>query len=211
MSRVPAGNGRRPDKAPSRRGFRGAGIAALLALSTVVAVVGLVQAGLISRGAAAGPAEPQAGLDGLQAAVTGAQWLDHAHADPIPASGNGTAAAVGDPAGYQMPAQMMPGMPAEGQTRLLVRMNLANDNDAARAVDPAVEFVLRDERGGHWPAEGDTFGGFTRLNPRNGVTGGVFFDVPNERVAQQGWVLEWTRDGRTTRLAVSLGTPAHSH
>ncbi|MEN3359290.1 MAG: hypothetical protein V7637_3272 [Mycobacteriales bacterium] len=239
MFRKRAGSGRRPERPPDRpaartartphpggsgggrsghrgsgagrwwRGPRSAGIAALLALSTLVAIIGVVQAGLISRGPAAGPPEPHSGLDGLQAAVTAAQWLDHDHVDPIPVDSSG-AATAGQP-GYQMPAAMMPGMPADGQTRLLVRLNLDNDSTQARALDPAAEFVLRDDRGGRWSAQGDTFGGLARLNPRNGVAGGVFFDVPTAEVARHGWVLDWTRGGHTTRLAVSVGAPAHSH
>jgi hypothetical protein len=214
MSRTLTRNAARPETAPSRPVARwrrirppGAGIAGLVAVSIVVAVFGLVQAGFIARGPAAGPPETHGALDGMQAAVTRSQWLDHDHVDPIPADDGS-----GGPTGYQMPAAMMPGMPAEGQSRLLIQLNLSNDTGQARALDPVTEFILRDERGETWQAQGDTFGGFSRLNPSNGVTGAVFFDVPTDGAAQHQWVLEWKRGGRTTRLAVPLGSaPAHSH
>jgi hypothetical protein len=212
MSRTLAATERRPETAPSRRvgrriRSRGVGVGALVALSIVAAAVGLVQAGLIARGPAAGPPETHAALDGMQATVAKAQWLAHEDMDPIPA----TDAPVG-PAGYQMPAAMMPGMPAEGQSRMMIELNMSNDAGQARALDPETEFILRNEQGETWLTEGDTFGGFSRLNPSNGVTGAVFFDVPTDGAAQHQWVLEWKRDGRTTRLAVPLGNaPAHSH
>jgi hypothetical protein len=186
---------------------RGIGIAALLVVSAVVAVFGLVQAGLISRGGAvAGPPDTHAGLDGLRAAVTGAQWVQADHDDPTIKDGSGNSAT-----GYQMPAQMMPGMPAEGQSRLLVKLDLANHAADAKLLDAPTEFVLRDERGDRYPAQGDTFGGFTRLNPSNGVTGGVYFDVPTDGAASRTWQLEWIRHGHTVRLAVTATGTVHAH
>jgi hypothetical protein len=214
MSRTSVAPARKLEAAPGRqaggrRRIRSVGLGGLLALSIVAAAVGLVQAGLIARGPAAGPPEAHGALDGMQAAVVKAQFLDHDHADPIPQDSS----AAGGPAGYQMPAGMMPGMPADGQSRLLIQLNLSNGAGQAKAVDPVTEFVLRNEQGGSWPTMGDTFGGFSQLNPSNGVAGAVFFDVPTEGATQRQWVLEWKRGGRTTHLAVPLGTapPAHSH
>jgi hypothetical protein len=183
-------------------------MAGLLAVSSVVAVVGLVQAGLIARGPAAGPPQTHAGLDGMQAAVANAQFLAHDHVDPIPADSS----AAGSAPGYQMPAAMMPGMPADGQTRMMIQLNLSNEDSQARALDPENEFLLRNERGDTWQTEGDTFGGFNRLNPQNAVNGAVFFDVPTDGATQHQWVLEWKRGKHTARLAVPLGSSApHSH
>jgi hypothetical protein len=217
MSRTLTRTERTPEKAAASRpvgGWRrirsgGVGIGALVGLSIVAAVVGLVQAGLIVRGPAAGPPEAHAALDGMQAEVTKAQWLSHDDMDPAFSQPSGTTG----PAGYAMPDAMMPGMPAEGHSRLLIQLNLSNDAGKARAVEPVTEFILHDEQGGNWPAQGDTFGGFSRLNPSSGVTGGVFFDVPTNGAGQHQWVLEWTRGGKTTRLAVdSQGSPTqHSH
>lgn len=203
MSRTATGSTRGRATAARPRGMA---IAVLLVASAVAAVIGLTQAGLISRGAGAGPPDTHAGLDGLQAAVTGAQWVEHEHDDPVfdDSAGNATT-------GYQMPAQMMPGMPADGQSRLLVKLNLANDAVDAKVLDAPTEFVLRDERGDRYTAQGDTFGGFTRLNPSNGVTGGVYFDVPTDGATTHTWQLEWTRHGHTTRLAVAASGSVHAH
>jgi len=216
MSRTLTRTERTPKKAASQpvgrwRRIRSGrvGIGAVVGLSIVAAAVGLVQAGLIVQGAATGPPEAHAALDGMQAEVTKARWLNHDDMDPSLTTNGGTAGQ----AGYAMPAAMMPGMPAAGHSRLLINLNLSNDAGKARAVEPVTEFTLYDRQGGNWPAQGDTFGGFSRLNPSSGVTGGVFFDVPTDRAGQHQWVLEWTRGGRTARLAVdSQGSPAqHSH
>jgi hypothetical protein len=112
-----------------------------------------------------------------------------------------------------MPPQMMPGMPGDDETRLLVRLNLANQTDDARTVDPSGEFALRNELGERWAADGDTFGARARLNPRHGVATGVYFDVPKAGFGQHQWVLEWSRDGRTARLAMPAQgeSPEHGH
>ena len=63
-----------------------------------------------------------------------------------------------------MPLSMMPGMPADGQVRLAVSLSLTNSSSALRALDPATEFVLRDERSGEqWQQVADSFGGLPRL------------------------------------------------
>jgi hypothetical protein len=190
---------------------RGLSVAGLLAVSIVAAVVGLVQAGLIARGPAAGPPDSHAGLDDLQASVARSQFLAHDHADPIPTGPAGAGPAGAGPAGYQMPAAMMPGMPAEGYSRLMVELHMANDGSELRTLDPENEFILRNERGEAWQTEGDTFGGKARLNPSNGMVGAVFFDVPTDGATTHQWVLEWKRGRHTARLAVSPGAAAHSH
>jgi hypothetical protein len=183
-------------------------MAGLLAVSIVVAVIGLVQAGLIARGPSAGPPEPHAALDGMQIAVAKSQFLSHEDMDPIPLD----PAAPSGPVGYQMPGSMMPGMPAEGRTRLMIQLQLVNGVDKDRTVDPANEFLLRDERGQTVLTEGDTFGGLSRLTPSTGMAGALFFDVPTDGAASHQWVLEWKRGRHTARLAVTPGAvPAHSH
>ena len=213
-NRDPAGRSVRAGPGDARRGAaRVAGLIGMLVAVTVT-VTG-VQATLAARKTPSAASATQADLDGLQARVTGTQVLDHDHLDPnLPnPAGGADPGAVSQP-GYQMPPQMMPGMPADGESRLLVRLNLANRSDDARAVDPSGEFVLRNESGGSWPADGDTFGERARLNPRHGVDTGVYFDVPAAGLDQHQWVLEWNRDGRTARLAMALGAQPqddHSH
>jgi hypothetical protein len=157
----------------------------------------------------AAPSAPElagqnATVDGLTTSVTTAVWskMDHDMAPDAP--------------GYQMPPQMMPGMPEQGQERLVVSVTVTNTTGGTRPIRVGDEFVLRVGEGGQRVTpHSDTFGDLPRLAAHNAVSGQLFFDLLREDLARSpGW-LEWTHDGATSRLAIPLdGTapsPNHGH
>lgn len=152
-------------------------------------------------GSGAGPPQPQAAAaDGVAAGVREVQWIAHDHDAP---SGTGP--------GYQMPLSMMPGMVPDGQARLAVSLTVANTADIGRPVDPAAEFVLRDEIGdGKWQPAADTFAGLSRLAPGSAADGVLYFDLPPPTDAGQLYV-DWEHAGRSLRLAIRPGQDGSTH
>jgi hypothetical protein len=113
--------------------------------------------------------------------------------------------------GYQMPAQMMPGAPAEGEARLGVRLTLHNTSKQARQFNPIEEFLLLGGVGDPRAPHSDTFGRLTRLNPGSAVDGTVYFDtvVPNKD--DPPLTLRWVRGGEEYVLAIPIGDAPSGH
>jgi hypothetical protein len=159
---------------------------------------------LFAAPAATEPAGQNATIEGLTTSVITAVWskMDHDMAADAP--------------GYQMPPQMMPGMPEQGKERLVVSVTVINTTDGTRPIGLSDEFALRVGEGGQRVTpHSDTFGDLPRLAAHNAVTGELFFDLAREDLARSpGW-LEWTHKGTTTRLAIPLdgaaAEPKHQH
>jgi len=110
---------------------------------------------------------------------------------------------------------MMPGMPADGDSRLSVAVTLSNPDNALRQFDVDGEFLLG---GGREtivrPVESDTFNDTGRLGPGSSVDGTLYFDVKSPGPADPPFFLEWRRDGGTAHITIPVaGTAptAHAH
>ena len=143
-------------------------------------------------------------VDGLTTSVSTASWskMDHDMSADAP--------------GYQMPPQMMPGMPEQGQERLVVSVTVTNTTDGTRPVGLGDEFALRVGEGGkRVTPHSDTFGELPRLAAHNAIAGQLFFDLMREDLARSPAWLEWTHGGTTSRLAIPLdgaaAGPNHQH
>jgi len=167
-----------------------------------VAIFGLVRV-VDSLGAEA-EASPVGRLDNLSAQVVTAGWVDMEH--------DMTANAPG----YQMPPQMMPGMPEEGKERLAVSVTVTNTGTDTRPVRPIEEFALHATKDGQLlPPHSDTFGELPRLAAHNAVSGVLFFDLPPGDVADSATWLEWSHGGTRARISVPMNGvesgPVHQH
>jgi hypothetical protein len=185
----------------------------LVAAATLLVAAGLGQAVLLRTGltwtsglfvrSQAAPVAVANAPDGTAAAVTASRWLSHDEQADQAGSG------------FQMPLSMMPGMPADGQVRLAVSLSLTNSSGALRALDPAAEFVLRDERSGEqWQQVADSFGGLPRLSPHSGADGVVFFDLAPPTDNGRNLYLYWKHSSMSARLAITLNGAApapHAH
>lgn len=151
------------------------------------------QAEIIQTGAVAG----------LTAQVATADWVEMDHE-------------MADTPGFQMPSDMMPGMPDEGKERLNVFVQVTNTTGETRQVKPAAEFALYAGKDAtrHAPAA-DTFGDLPRLAPRNAVSGSLFFDLALTDLGDSPMWLEWAHGDEITRLFVPLDgqvpAPNHGH
>jgi hypothetical protein len=172
------------------------------AVTLVVVAAGLLEIVLVVRDARAPHPVASANLDGLTAAVQRAGWLGMDMAGPT--------------SGYQMPAAMMPGAPAEGDERLAITITVANTGGGTRPVHVAQEFSLRGPDGQRWTPQATTFGDLPRLGPDNAITGELYFDLPEADVAKYSqssiWV-EWNYQGGRSQLEIpALGdSPVHTH
>lgn len=197
---------------------------AVTAVAVAVAAAGLLVA---ARLALPGPATAESGqaeVDGLATAVGTASWMDmkDMNAGGLIAVPTGTQAPASpgsivvpplpQQGGYQMPAQMMPGMPPEGQARLTVPVTLRNTTDKVRTFDIPAEFVLRGGAGDKTrELYGDTIGSLPRLAPGNAVTGVLYFDLEPPQPGDPPLYLQWTRSGKTVRLSLSPTGKAVPH
>jgi hypothetical protein len=159
----------------------------------IVAALGAAIFGVTRLFAApsAGPVSQNATVDGLTTSVTTAAWskMDHDMSGP----------------GYQMPAQMMPGMPEQGKERLVLSVTVTNTTDGTRPIKVGDEFVLRMGEGDQRVTpHSDTFGELPRLAAHNAVAGQLFFDLMREDLARSSAWLEWTHGGTTSRLSIPL-------
>lgn len=177
-------------------------IVIVIAAALAVAIFGVTR--LFTAQDSVAEAAPTASLDGLNAQVTTAKWstMDHDMSPNAP--------------GYQMPPQMMPGMPEQGKQRLSVSVEVTNTSAETRPLRPAEEFALRAGEGAPLIApHSDTFGDLPRLAPRNGIRGVLYFDLPADELSDSpGWI-EWTHGGTTSRLTLPLNgvqpQPGHGH
>jgi hypothetical protein len=161
----------------------------LVVLAAVaVTVFGVVR--LIAALGAPGEITAVAEADGLKAQVTTASWSKMDMASQP---------------GFQMPAGMMPGMPDQGKSRLVVSISVTNTSPDTRPLHASDEFALLtgdgDER---WAAHSDTFGELPRLAPRNAVNGTLFFDLPAADLTDSPVWVEWKHGATTSRLSVPM-------
>jgi hypothetical protein len=130
-------------------------------------------------------------LGGLHARIDNASWVDLADMAKGMAPG--------------MPMNQMQNMPKDGDGRVEVKVTVVNATAQTRQFLAAEEFSLRADKGGRrWTPSADTFGDLPRLPPRNAVKGILFFDMPPDELKDTPVWLEWSRDGATAGLSVSL-------
>jgi hypothetical protein len=107
--------------------------------------------------------------------------------------------------GYQMPAQMMPGAPAGDDMRFGIPLSLVNTSGEVRQFTLAEEFFLAGGRNDTPRAlHSDTFGRLSRLGAGSAVDGVLYFDTVVPAAGDPPLLLEWRRDGDTTRMAIPL-------
>jgi len=188
--------------APSPAKTRPSPRAAWLSVVTVALLIAVVGAVLQVRRGSAAEAHLQGtgSLGGLTARLHDAGWLSMDSHD------------MDNQGGYQMPAQMMPGAPAGDDMRLGVPLTLVNTGALLRQFNLAEEFSLgggrnREPRLLH----SDTFGQLSRLAPGSAVDGVLYFDTVVPGDGDPPFYLQWTRDGRTVRIAVPMAGKAADH
>lgn len=166
----------------------------IVTVASAIAAIGFVMA-LNQLGTGQAPSTTET-LGGLTVQVNTSGWLSDDHHGDMPM------------AGYQMPGQMMPGMPEGDRVRLSIPITLRNTSGSPRGFTAAAEFRLvgGQEAGAQAPTT-DTFGAVTRLHPDTSVNGVLYFDVLGPATTDRPFRLEWARDGGTVRLPVpALGT-----
>lgn len=179
----------------------------LVAAAVVLALAGFGQLALgwmPALGSGPPPELQAAAPDGVTAGVASVSWVDMDHEEDDALTGPG----------YQMPLSMMPGMPAEGEQRLAVRLTLTNTAGVGRPVDPVSEFVLRNGGNGKsWEPVADTFEGLSRLGSASGASGVLYFDLPAPGDDQAKLFVDWKRPGGSLKLALPFNgtTLNHSH
>lgn len=146
-------------------------------------------------------ARMNATLDGMAAQIGVAGWSSADHVMPIPSPGA--------PPGYQMPPQMMPGMPTGDDARLSVPVVLRNTTSRGLGFDIKGEFSLRggQEAQPRTPRT-DTFGELDRLGPGSAVNGVLYFDAKPPAANDPPLYLEWERAGHIVQLTVNLNGSA---
>jgi hypothetical protein len=181
---------------PSRGGL------VIILAAFAVMVAGIIQFSGVLGARAEAEARSGTALGGLTTSVERAGWLNMDHGQPQ--------------TGFQMPAAMMPGMPAEGSERFSVTITIANTGKETRPLHAVDEFSLRAPDGKQWSPAEDTFGDLPRLAPGNAVTGQLFFDLPATDLPDATAArLNWERMGGRRELAIPLGSvdpaPQHQH
>jgi hypothetical protein len=177
-------------------------IVIIVLAALAVAIFGVVR--LVDSFGVEAQASPVGHLDNLNVQVADAGWVDMDHDMSANAPG------------YQMPPQMMPGMPEQGKERLAVTVTVTNTGDDTRPVRPIEEFALHATKDGALlPPHSDTFGELPRLAAHNAVNGTLFFDLPPGDVADSSTWLEWSHGGTKARISVPLNGigagPPHQH
>lgn len=164
---------------------------------------------------AANPVAGTATIEGLTTTPHQASWMsmDHAMSGTQPGGMGGMGGQQGgQQGGYQMPAQLMPGAPADGELRLGVPVTLTNESEKVREFDLVKEFSLAGGPGNDTSRlNSDTFGGLTRLNPGSAVDGVLYFDTKNPVPGDPPLYLKWTRGGSQDRLAVRIAADPSAH
>jgi hypothetical protein len=177
-----------------------------LVAALLVAVVGAGELAAMLRARSAPIDTNTATLGGLTLHLNKVEWVSFESDDPT----------LMDPSaagGYQMPAQMMPDMPAEGDARLNLEVTLEDRTGQARALDVSKEFSLGGGKGDQqWKLQGDTFGELGRLNPGTAADGKLFFDLKAPAKGDPPLYLTWRRGGDTLRILLTPGgTPSEHH
>lgn len=199
-----AKRGSEPQRPTSSRRARPKFLLVLLA-ALLVAVVGAGELAAMLRARSAPIATDTATLGGLTIHLNRVEWVSFDSDDPTLMDPSATG-------GYQMPAQMMPDMPAEGDARLNLEITLEDRTGQARKLDTAGEFSLGGGKGDQsWKLQGDTFGDLGRLNPGNAVDGKLFFDLKAPAKDDPPLYLKWQRGGDTVRILLTPGGKPSEH
>jgi hypothetical protein len=195
-----AGHGsvvRRRTRAPSP-----AGAVLIAGLATVAGVAGFILfLSLVAPPRPDGPVTPGRLVAGdLVLELQNAGWIAHDDVGgPVPAS-------VRD--GFQMPASMMPGMPAPGTHRLYLEAVLSNAGAADAGFAPR-EFSVRSVAGATWSLDQPATFEAASLRPGQTRSLDLLFDVPDS-VARLDLV--WQHAGQLQTVQVgATPPPAHDH
>jgi hypothetical protein len=176
------------------------GLVAVVAAFAVM-VVGIIQFSGVLDARADAERSSGAPLGDLTVSVERAGWLSMDH---------------GQATGYQMPAAMMPGMPADGHERFSVTVTIVNSGGATRPLQAVKEFSLRAANGKRWNPTEHSFGELPRLGPGNAVTGQLYFDLPADELPDLTAArLDWEYQGGRRELLIPIGgaepAPQHQH
>jgi hypothetical protein len=176
--------------APLSAAFAAAGVA-------VFAAVLLVRL-TTDRGARiAGQASEIYSADGLELTVDTWQWMQHdMFGGPTPTANN-----------FPMPAQMMPGMPADDVNRLHIEVTVTNRRRGPMHVymgDFAVETA-----GGQQVKTDDSTVSNLYLDPQASMSGDLYFDIPLADNVDD--VVFTTGTGTSVRIPFAGPAPQHAH
>lgn len=181
-------------------------MALVLVAAVVVAVLGAGELAAMLRARSAPLATDTVTVSGMTISIVSVDWVSFDPMQDAPPSDPSAAS------GYQMPAQMMPDMPGEGEARLNLEVTLSDRGGAAQALNTTGEFSLGG--GGsdqNRKLQGDTFGELKRINPGNAVDGKLFFDLKPPAKGNPPLYLTWHRGGDTARLLLVPGGTAVTH
>jgi len=129
-----------------------------------------------------------------------ASWITHDDVGgPVPPSVQN---------GFQMPANMMPGMPDPGTHRLYLEAVLSNTGSGDAGFAPS-EFSVRSTAGATWPLNRPTSFQAASLRPGQTRSLDLLFDVPDS-IAQLDLV--WAHAGQLQSVQVGAAPPPiHDH
>jgi hypothetical protein len=168
--------------------------AVLVVVALVVAVTGMTLTQRHHREVVETTQVDSATLDGLSAAPGTVIWAAMQEDQSMGATG-----------GYQMPPQMMPGMPTGDTMRLGVNMTLANTGSTVQTFDLNSEFFVGGGKiGPPRPLQVDSFGGLPRLNGESVVRGVLYFDIKPPAPGDPPLYVLWKRAGQQRRLTIHV-------
>lgn len=174
----------------------------VIGLGLSAGLVGLVLVlGLVAPPRPAPRTDPGTILAGdLSLQVQNSAWITHDDVGgPTPA---------GLPAGFQMPASMMPGMPDHGAHRLYLEAVLSDIGQADASFGPQ-EFSVRARDGRTWPLNQPASFTPGSLRPGQQRSLDLLFDMP-ESVSDV--VLTWTHGGELQSISIDAQPPSpHGH
>ena len=138
--------------------------------------------------------------NGLRLQIQNSGWISHDKAGgPTPASIQN---------GFEMPASMMPGMPAPGSQRLFLELVLSDVGQDSVSFT-AREFSVRAPNGIFWKPNNPALFGPSSLQPGQGRSVDLFFDVPEGVTRLE---LVWEHGGQLQSIPIdSRPPPPHVH
>jgi hypothetical protein len=138
--------------------------------------------------------------NGLRLQIQNSGWITH---DEV---GGPTPASIRN--GFDMPASMMPGMPAHGTERLFLEVVLSDVGGETVRFTP-LEFSVRAPDGSSWRLNHPASFGPGALQPGQGRSLDLFFDIPDGVTRLQ---LAWDHDGRLQSTPIDARPPPpHIH